>query len=85
MEPATASLKVPAKVAYDDYGLSFPTRAKDYGAGCIKRPADVGWQFGCRSGAPGCSICGEEVKAWIRNSANISVPDTELRILNMRL
>ncbi|HMK65047.1 MAG TPA: CoB--CoM heterodisulfide reductase iron-sulfur subunit A family protein [Thermodesulfobacteriota bacterium] len=43
MEPATASEKVPAEVAYDDYG--FITSDQDqkgiYGAGCIKRPADV--------------------------------------------
>ncbi len=43
MEPATASVKVPAEVAYDDYGFitSDQAQAGIYGAGCIKRPADV--------------------------------------------
>jgi quinone-modifying oxidoreductase, subunit QmoA len=43
MEPATASVKVPAEVAYDDYGFitSDQPQSGIYGAGCIKRPADV--------------------------------------------
>jgi len=43
MEPATASCKVPAAVQYDDYGfiLSDQEQKGIYGAGCIKRPADV--------------------------------------------
>jgi quinone-modifying oxidoreductase subunit QmoA len=43
MEPATASLKVPAEVAYDDYGFIASDQEQKgiYGAGCIKRPADV--------------------------------------------
>ena len=43
MEPATATVKVPAAVAYDDYGfiISDQDQKGIYGAGCIKRPADV--------------------------------------------
>ncbi len=43
MEPATATVKVPAEVAYDDYGFITSDQAQlgIYGAGCIKRPADV--------------------------------------------
>ncbi|OGP50768.1 MAG: heterodisulfide reductase subunit A [Deltaproteobacteria bacterium RBG_13_43_22] len=43
MEPATATVKVPAEVAYDDYGfiVSDQDQKGIYGAGCIKRPADV--------------------------------------------
>jgi quinone-modifying oxidoreductase, subunit QmoA len=43
MEPATATVKVPAAVAYDDYGfiVSDQDQKGIYGAGCIKRPADV--------------------------------------------
>jgi quinone-modifying oxidoreductase subunit QmoA len=43
MEPATASVKVPADVTYDDYGFIVSDQEQKgiYGAGCIKRPADV--------------------------------------------
>lgn len=43
MEPATATVKVPAEVTYDDYGfiVSDQDQKGIYGAGCIKRPADV--------------------------------------------
>jgi quinone-modifying oxidoreductase subunit QmoA len=43
MEPATASAKVPAEVAYDDYGFIISDQPQKgiYGAGCVKRPADV--------------------------------------------
>ena len=43
MEPATAQVKVPAEVLYDDYGFiaSEQDRKGIYGAGCIKRPSDV--------------------------------------------
>lgn len=43
MEPATASVKVPASVQYDDYGFIVSDQEQNgiYGAGCIKRPADV--------------------------------------------
>jgi len=43
MEPATASMKVPAAVTYDDYGFIVSDQEIKgiYGAGCIKRPADV--------------------------------------------
>ncbi len=43
MEPATATVKVPATVTYDDYGfiVSDQEQRGIYGAGCIKRPADV--------------------------------------------
>jgi len=43
MEPATATAKVPASVTYDDYGFMVSEQEQRgiYGAGCIKRPADV--------------------------------------------
>lgn len=43
MEPATATCKVPASVLYDDYGFIVSDQEQKgiYGAGCIKRPADV--------------------------------------------
>lgn len=43
MEPASATVKVPASVSYDDYGFIVSEQAQNgiYGAGCIKRPADV--------------------------------------------
>jgi quinone-modifying oxidoreductase subunit QmoA len=43
MEPSTATAKVPAEVAYDDYGFIVSDQEQKgiYGAGCIKRPADV--------------------------------------------
>jgi quinone-modifying oxidoreductase subunit QmoA len=43
MEPATATVKVPAAVDYDDYGFIVSDQGQPgiYGAGCIKRPADV--------------------------------------------
>ncbi|MBI4765646.1 MAG: CoB--CoM heterodisulfide reductase iron-sulfur subunit A family protein [Deltaproteobacteria bacterium] len=43
MEPATATVKVPAAVDYDDYGFIVSDQGQQgiYGAGCIKRPADV--------------------------------------------
>ncbi len=43
MEPATATVKVPASVTYDEYGFIVSDQEQKgiYGAGCIKRPADV--------------------------------------------
>jgi quinone-modifying oxidoreductase, subunit QmoA len=43
MEPATASDKVPVPITYDDYGFIASDQEQKgiYGAGCIKRPADV--------------------------------------------
>jgi quinone-modifying oxidoreductase subunit QmoA len=43
MEPATATVKVPASVSYDEYGFIVSDQEQKgiYGAGCIKRPADV--------------------------------------------
>ena len=65
MEPATASVKVPAEVAYDDYGFIVSDqdqtghlRGRLYqAAGRCGRGGS-----GCHRGsAPGYSICGEEV------------------------
>jgi quinone-modifying oxidoreductase subunit QmoA len=43
MVPSTAAEKVPAAVAYDDYGfiLSESGVPGIVGAGCVKRPVDV--------------------------------------------
>ncbi|MBI5584776.1 MAG: CoB--CoM heterodisulfide reductase iron-sulfur subunit A family protein [Deltaproteobacteria bacterium] len=43
MEPATAQVKVPAEVLYDDYGFIASEQDQNgiYGAGTAKRPSDV--------------------------------------------
>lgn len=49
--PTTADMKIPAQVTYDDYGFVASGPPGIYGAGCCKRPADVGTSVRDATGA----------------------------------